>query len=484
MVARLGIDIGMCCSKAAFILDNQITLLRDPFNYKTLYPSSIYVDQQGRLSAGAEAETQRLLDPAHYRRYFKWDLREKPELIGGRSVSYEEMMLAIITTMKRDFEDQHGAFSSAILTVPSTYARPQRDLIFAACQKAGLGAVNIIDGPAAVAERYSLDNPLLDEEPLLVYNLGGCFDAAIVKRKGSRYVSQSLSITGQDRVTASGDYNLGGMAFDKKIYDYLEKYLIEIDPAWSEYLSVKNLQQEARQARASLRHVSQNIKHQLSTSEQSTVSFEPGIVGMQPVSCSLSRTEFNALIAPFIDRTIHYCRVLMQQYLNGWNQLSKIVLVGGGANIPVVQATLAQQFARPVHTMTDTTIEAQGAAMYRNAQIPSLLEVGRQTIKSLANLADLFLNDLEPRPMIAVMTYKEAIGYFTTNLPPDPRVQKGAMLQRTVPYGVVFTQVFLDENNYPVLRPDGQPYGRKIFVEQLDNELRNTFGSKLVVLVE
>jgi molecular chaperone DnaK (HSP70) len=483
MTIRLGIDIGMCFAKAAFISDNQMTLLRDPTSQSVQYPSSIYVDPQGRFVAGADAEAQRLHDPTHYRRYFKWNVYAQPELIDGRPVSYEDMMIAIITKMKRDFESMYGGLTSAAITVPGSYDFSLRKLISIACQRAGLRKVELIDGPAAVVKWYSLDSALVDEEPILVYNLGGCFDAAIVRKRGASYVAQGLPAVGENGSSVSGNYRIGGVEFDKKIYSHLENYLVQqVDSAWGDYLSTRNTTQEAMQARAHLRNVSQDLKHQLSVSEQSTLLFDPGISGLNAASCTLSRADFAAMIAPLIEKTIQHCRALVQRYV-GRDQLSRVILVGGGANIPLVEATLAQQFARPVYKVTHTTIEAQGAAMYGTTQ-SSIFAVGRQIVKSLEDLADLFINELEPRPAVPMLTYKEAISYFTISLPPDPKVQKGAMLRQVVPYGVIFTQVFLDEQNHPVLRPDGQPYGRRLFVGQLDNELRNTFGSKQVVLVE
>lgn len=85
---------------------------------------------------------------------------------------------------------------------------------------------------------------------------------------------------------------------------------------------------------------------------------------------------------------------------------------------------------------------------------------------------------------VSNLSYEMAISYFIQDRPTDERVVKGAMLLQDHPQGKLLTQLFLDKNNDLVCDQTGKPYGRRLIVENLDNELRETFGDKDIVVVE
>ena len=86
---------------------------------------------------------------------------------------------------------------------------------------------------------------------------------------------------------------------------------------------------------------------------------------------------------------------------------------------------------------------------------------------------------------VSLITYSEAIHYFVDQRQNHPELfAKGAMLLKKTSPGYTFTQVFLNEKNELVCHPDGRPYGRKLIVNQLDQELLQAFGQKPLVIVE
>ncbi|MEM1169443.1 MAG: hypothetical protein AAGJ08_10315 [Cyanobacteria bacterium P01_H01_bin.35] len=91
---------------------------------------------------------------------------------------------------------------------------------------------------------------------------------------------------------------------------------------------------------------------------------------------------------------------------------------------------------------------------------------------------------LKMAEVIPVMTYEDAIQYFITSRPSDPRVQKGGILRQPHPQGQFLAQMFLDNNDQIVHRPDGKPYGRYLVAKQLDEELQDTFGKQDLIIVE
>jgi len=86
---------------------------------------------------------------------------------------------------------------------------------------------------------------------------------------------------------------------------------------------------------------------------------------------------------------------------------------------------------------------------------------------------------------VPLITYSEAIQYFVDQRQSHPELfAKGAMLLKKTSPGYIFTQVFLDKKNELVCHPDGRLYGRKLMVNQLDQELLQAFGQKPLVIVE
>lgn len=86
--------------------------------------------------------------------------------------------------------------------------------------------------------------------------------------------------------------------------------------------------------------------------------------------------------------------------------------------------------------------------------------------------------------VIPIITYEEAIKYFITDRPNDPRIKKGAILRQPHAQGYHLAQVFLDKNNQVVLNPNGDPYGRQLVARELDEELLEVFGTKKLIIVE
>jgi hypothetical protein len=86
--------------------------------------------------------------------------------------------------------------------------------------------------------------------------------------------------------------------------------------------------------------------------------------------------------------------------------------------------------------------------------------------------------------VVPSMSYEDAMGFFLDARPSDPRVVRGAMILQDHPQGRLLVQVFLDGNNDLVSDATGKPFGRRIIVRQLDEELTATFGGTRLVMVE
>ncbi|BAY84678.1 hypothetical protein NIES267_41740 [Calothrix parasitica NIES-267] len=83
--------------------------------------------------------------------------------------------------------------------------------------------------------------------------------------------------------------------------------------------------------------------------------------------------------------------------------------------------------------------------------------------------------------IIPEMTLKKAINYFIKEYPRDCQFDKYIMAWEFHPQGHLLTQAFADKENHLVTRKNGKPYGRKIVVKKIDEELAEIFQGNHVV---
>ncbi|MCK5800063.1 MAG: hypothetical protein KAI47_22890 [Deltaproteobacteria bacterium] len=90
---------------------------------------------------------------------------------------------------------------------------------------------------------------------------------------------------------------------------------------------------------------------------------------------------------------------------------------------------------------------------------------------------------LEPQ-LVDLMTREEALSYFISDRPDDPRVAKGVMLFEAHPKGHLLTRVFLDKNNQIISGADGALFGRRLIVRSIDSALDDLRTPHNLVIVE
>jgi hypothetical protein len=82
-----------------------------------------------------------------------------------------------------------------------------------------------------------------------------------------------------------------------------------------------------------------------------------------------------------------------------------------------------------------------------------------------------------PRPdALDVLTLREVTTYFAGQRPGDPRIRAGALLAAPDPGGRQVFQVFLDAADRLCADASGAPYGRRILVRRLDDDLLDYLG--------
>lgn len=260
--------------------------------------------------------------------------------IGGRIVSPVEVSAEILRTLKQRAEMVLGkAVDRAVITVPAYFDDAARTATRDAARLAGLEALRLVNEPTAAALAYGLDRAA--EGLYAVYDLGGgTFDVSLLKlEKG---VFQVLG--------TGGDAALGGDDFDHALAEYLLKERGGEIAAQD----VKRALSAARRAKEAL-------------TDEDTVTADLDL-GDRATRHEVTRTAFEALIAPLVARTIEAARAVLHDAEVAPSELSGVVLVGGSTRVPLVRREVARLFGRePLADIDPDEVVALGAALQAEA---------------------------------------------------------------------------------------------------------------------
>jgi molecular chaperone DnaK (HSP70) len=166
---------------------------------------------------------------------------------------------------------------------------------------------------------------------VVVYDLGGgTFDISILKLERGIF---------EVKATA-GDTRLGGDDIDECLSDW-----------FIAGVGIPDAVAASREARASVRRAAEDAKCRLSAEDQTemVVTLSDGTRYVRLVS----RGDFEALIAPIVERTLRPCRQALRDAGMTPADVDEIVLVGGSTRIPLVRARVAELFGREPHCELD-----------------------------------------------------------------------------------------------------------------------------------
>jgi Fe-S protein assembly chaperone HscA len=353
----VGIDLGTTFSLAAYVNDGRPVVVRDESG-SALVPSVISFHPDGTVLVGTAARERALADPEHTIFSVKrlmgrtlTDLKQELKLIphqiterdagGGRKVltvrigdrdhTPEELSAMIL----REVRKRAGNPTRAVITVPAYFDDSQRQATRDAGRIAGLDVLRIVNEPTAAALAYGLDRK--EGGTVAVYDLGGgTFDCSILKISDG--VFKVLS--------TNGDTYLGGDDFDRALMEVAAREM-----------GVDFGSRKDPQLLQVLRDQAERLKIALSSAESAEL-----VLGTY--QRTLTRAEFEALIAPLIDRSIAKCRFALKDAELIAGQIDEVVLVGGSTRIPYVRRRVGEFFGRTPHTeLNPDEVVALGAAL-------------------------------------------------------------------------------------------------------------------------
>nr|QBS14304.1 molecular chaperone [Gonyostomum semen] len=266
----------------------------------------------------------------------------------NKEFSPEEISAQVLRKLADDASKYVGEkITKAVITVPAYFNDSQRQATKDAGKIAGLEVLRIINEPTAASLAYGLDKKA--NETILVFDLGGgTFDVSVLEVGDGVF----------EVLSTSGDTQLGGDDFDRKIvYFLLQQFQKE------EGIDLK----QDPQALQRLTEAAEKAKIELSSLTETTINL-PFITanetGPKHINMTITRAKFEELCNDLILK----CRVPVENAIRDAkidkSKIDEVVLVGGSTRIPAVQELVKNLTNKiPNQTVNPDEVVAIGAAV-------------------------------------------------------------------------------------------------------------------------
>ncbi len=273
---------------------------------------------------------------------------------GGATVLPQEVAAVILRELRESAQRCLGcAVTRAVITVPAYFDDGQRQATRDAARLAGLDAVRIVNEPTAAALAYGIGRRA-EPETIAVYDFGGgTFDVSVLQ-----VVPESQAGDGDllRVIATAGDTHLGGDDLDCALSEVLVRELIAQSPR---SVGGGDRSQIAPEIQQAIRDFAQATKIALSQKEFVDIDME--FAHALRLRRRMTRSEFEALASPFVERTIAACQRALQDA--GGVAIDRVVMVGGSTRIPLVGRRVHEFFGLEPYTAIDPDcVVALGAA--------------------------------------------------------------------------------------------------------------------------
>ncbi|MEL6108324.1 MAG: Hsp70 family protein [Planctomycetota bacterium] len=380
----VGIDLGTTFSTVAFLdsTGRPETIRNSEGDLTT--PSAVFFDQKQPI-VGVEAIEAGLLEPDRLAVYAKRDIGEDhyEKAIRGKQLPSEVIQAIILRKLRADAEMKLGQIQEAVITVPAFFNEPCRKATQDAGRLAGIRVLDIINEPTAAAITYGIEQGFLkpdgtsaERETVLVYDLGGgTFDVTLMEIEGGNFKT----------IATAGDVYLGGIDWDQRIVDFISEAFLEehgIDPRQDDQ-ATQELQRKANQT-----------KHALTQRESVSIAFAHD---GKRLRTELTEEHFAERCADLVERTLLTVQLLLDDADVSWDQLTRLILVGGSTRMPMIRRELERASSMTLdRSLSPDEAVSHGAALYAGMILGKNGDTGSITIGNV-NSHDLGVLAMDPK---------------------------------------------------------------------------------------
>jgi len=366
----IGIDLGTTNSVVAIMEGDKPSVIVNDEGARTT-PSVVAFNKDGERMVGASAKRQAITNPTNtifsIKRFMgnrfdevqteiqrmpykvlRGDSGDSRVEIQGKRYSAPEVSAMVLQKLKRQAERYLGQeVTAAVITVPAYFNDAQRQATKDAGQIAGLEVKRIINEPTAAALAYGSDKK--EDEVVAVFDFGGgTFDISILE-VGDNIVEVK---------STNGDTHLGGDDVDHVLIEWLV----------AEFKSDTGIDlSRDKMVLQRLKDAAEKAKIELSSGQRTSINLPfltADASGPKHLEKDLTRSEFERMIDPIIERTLGPCRQAIKDAGVASSEIDEILLVGGSTRIPLVVQKVQALFGKaPNVSVNPDEVVAMGAAI-------------------------------------------------------------------------------------------------------------------------
>jgi molecular chaperone DnaK len=368
----VGIDLGTTNSVVSVMEGGKPIVILNAEGLRTT-PSVVGFSKEGERLVGQMARRQAILNPQNtfygVKRYIGRRYNELSPV--SKKVPYtirrndEDKIRLRCPRLRREFAPEEisamvlrkladeasrylgETVTGVVITVPAYFNDSQRQATRDAGRIAGLEVKRILNEPTAAALAYGMERG--ENKTILVYDLGGgTFDVTVLEVGDGVFEVRATS----------GDSQLGGNDFDRKIVDWLA------DQFWEqEQIDLRR----DRQSLQRLMEAAEKAKIELSGMGATDINL-PFITatadGPKHLETKLTRAQFEGMCEDLLKRLrIPLKKALADAELTP-AQIDDVVLVGGATRMPMIQELVTNTIGRePNQNVNPDEVVAIGAAI-------------------------------------------------------------------------------------------------------------------------
>ena len=345
----IGIDLGTTNSCVAVMEGGDPVVIANAEGSRTT-PSVVGFQKDGERLVGQIAKRQAVANSDRtvisIKRHMGSDYKVN---IDGKQYSPQEISAMILSKLKKDAEAYLGEpVKDAVITCPAYFTDSQRQATKDAGKIAGLNVLRIINEPTAAALAYGLDKDKTSHK-VMIYDLGGgTFDVSILDIGDGVF----------EVLATNGNCMLGGDDFDKRIMDY-----VVADFKAKEGIDLSN----DKMAMQRIKEAAEKAKIELSSMTSTNINL-PFITadanGPKHLDVTLTKDKFDTMTGDLVEATKAPMRQAMKDAGLTYNDIEKVILVGGSTRIPaVVAAVKAETGKEPFKGINPDECVAMGACL-------------------------------------------------------------------------------------------------------------------------
>ncbi|HEY3503162.1 MAG TPA: Hsp70 family protein [Actinocatenispora sp.] len=322
----LGVDLGT---------SNTVAVVRSPdgrtrpllFDGQPIMPSTVFLDDDGRMHVGRDAQRMAQLDPARCEPNPKRRIDEPSVLLGDREVPVVRLLAALLREIATKAVETVGFLPPTAITHPAAWGPTRRGVLTEAVRQAGWPPVLLVPEPIAAARYFAqvMRRPVPVGSAIAVFDFGGgTLDVAIVRNDGHAYAV----------VGSGGDERLGGLDLDAALVAQVGGLIGRQHPQIWRHLSEPTSTADRRYRRLFWEDV-RGAKEMLSRSTTAPVPV-PGVDS----AVHLTREELERLTEPLLSRAVQATEQTIARAGMRPDQLAGLFLVGGSSRVPMAARML------------------------------------------------------------------------------------------------------------------------------------------------